>query len=294
MTYRPPNGCRVTEHGGGLPVSLLGELKRRFDDLRGDRVSGASGGAPEPREREVRRAAEPMETPLEVPGLQRNAFLAVVEALQDETDVVPASTEVGRKLADDGVPLPDALDGLHAAYNAVHGTEPAFDAIRALSQSWSESSLQYLHSLSCDDPLTGLASLAHLRSRLNELYRESELIGTPVSHTHALVMVEALPPLDGTNVDRELRLVDIAECLRIVYCGGEVLARIGLTRGAALVARTDGLPEQVETVRALITAWRREDDDGLELDDFPVPRVWIEGLPTSVEWAGRLLDELAR
>jgi len=271
-------------------VSLLGELKRRFDDLRGDRTSGASGGTPEARDRTVRRAAA---TPVDVTVVQRNAFQAVVEALQDETDVVPASTEIGRRLADDGVPLPEALDGLHAAYNAVHGIEPAFDAVRALSQSWSESSLTYLHSLSCEDPLTGLASLAHLRSRLNETYRESELVGTPVSNTHALVVVEAPPQLGGTNVDRELRLVDIAECLRIVYCGGEVLARIGLTRGAALVARTDSLPEQVETVRALITAWRREDDDP-DLDDYPVPRVWIEGLPPSVEWAGRLLDELAR
>ncbi|HEY3004824.1 MAG TPA: hypothetical protein VGJ44_20925 [Kribbellaceae bacterium] len=284
-------------------MSLLGELKRRFDDLRGERTSAGTTGV-RPRERKVRRpvpAGEavpgPVAAPLELNGVQRNAFLAVVEALQDHSDVVPASAEVGRKLADDGVPLPEALDGLHAAYSAVHGTEPAYDAIRALSQSWSESSLTYLHSLSCEDPLTGLASMAHLRSRLNELYREADLVGRPVSSTHALVMVEAPPAAGGTNVDRELRLVDIAECLRIVYCGGEVLGRIGLTRGAALVSRTDSLPEQVETVRALITSWRHEDGEDApddDLDDYPVPRVWIEGLPSSVEWAGRLLDELSR
>jgi hypothetical protein len=234
-----------------------------------------------------------------VPGVQRNAFLAVVEALQDDVDAVPASSEVGRQLADDGVSLPEALDGLHAAYDAVTGTEPAFDAVRALGQSWSDSSLTYLHSLSCEDPLTGLASLAHLRSRLNELYREADLVGTSVSSTHALVVVEAPAPTGSTSVDRELRLVDIAECLRIVYCGGEVLARMGSTRGAALVARSSELPEQVDTVRGLITAWRPEPDDlDDDLDDrldlYPQPRVWIEGVPSSVEWAGRLLDELAR
>ena len=44
----------------------------------------------------------------------------------------------------------------------------------ALSTAWSEATLGYLHRLSCDDPLTGLASLPHLRSRLSELYRARE------------------------------------------------------------------------------------------------------------------------
>ena len=281
-------------------MSLLRELMRRFDLLSGrssgDSASGVSevGSQEQPRERRESHGA-PVGS-VDVSGVpQRNAFLAVVEALQDDVDAVPASSEVGRQLADDGVSLPEALDGLHAAYNAVTGTEPAFDAVRALGQSWSDSSLTYLHSLSCEDPLTGLASLAHLRSRLNELYREADLVGTSVSSTRALVVVEAPAPTGSTSVDRELRLVDIAECLRIVYCGGEVLARMGSTRGAALVARGSGLPEQVDTVRGLITAWRPESEDlDDRLDLYPQPRVWIEGLPSSVEWAGRLLDELAR
>jgi len=291
-------------------VSLLRELMRRFDLLSGrssgDSASGVSdvGSQEQPRDRRESHGAPVGSVDVSgVPGVQRNAFLAVVEALQDDVDAVPASSEVGRQLADDGVSLPEALDGLHAAYNAVTGTEPAFDAVRALGQSWSDSSLTYLHSLSCEDPLTGLASLAHLRSRLNELYREADLVGTSVRSTHALVVVEAPAPTGSTSVDRELRLVDIAECLRIVYCGGEVLARMGSTRGAALVARDSGLPEQVDTVRGLITAWRPEPDDldddlyddlDDRLDVYLQPRVWIEGLPSSVEWAGRLLDELAR
>lgn len=269
-------------------MSLISDLKSWF-----------LGAAPEtfPRERRESHGDDNGGSTLQISletselGIRRPAFQAVVEALQDDADAVPASSEVGRKLADDGVSLPEALDGLHAAYNAVHGTEPAFDAVRALSQSWSESSLSYLHSLSCDDPLTGLSSMPHLRSRLNEIYREAELTGRTVSGTHALVVVEAPAAPGGSSVDRELRLVDVAECLRIVYCGGETLGRIGSTRAAALVTRGGGLPEQVETVRALISAWRREAD---EFDEYPLPRVWIEGLPASVEWAGRLLDELAR
>ncbi len=258
-------------------MSLIGDLKKRF--LNGLPIELS-------RDRRQTRVGE-----FDGPGVRRQAFLAVVEALQDGADVVPASSEVGRKLADDGISLPEALDGLYAAYMSVTGTEPAFDAIRALSQSWAESSLTYLHSLACDDPLTGLASLPHLRSRLNEIYREAELTGQAVSTTHALVVVEAPVGPGGTTVDRELRLVDMAECLRIVFCGGETLGRVGFTRAAALVARNAALPEQVDTVRALISAWRREGD---EFDHYPFARVWIEGLPSSVEWAGRLLDELAR
>lgn len=223
-----------------------------------------------------------------IPGIHRHAFLAIAEALQDGADVVPPSSEVGRRLAEDGVSLPEALDGLRATYCSVVGGDPAFRAVRALSRSWSESSLTYLNSLSCEDPLTGLASLAHLRSRLGEVYRESELRGTCVSESHALVVVEPTLTASATSVDRELRLVDVAECLRVVFSGGEVLARVGIRRAAALVGRDRHLPARVDTVRALITQWRIEHDS-------PQPaRVWIEGLPTLSDWSARVLDELAR
>ncbi len=85
-----------------------------------------------------------------------------------------------------------------------------------------------------------------------------------------------------------LRLVDVAECLRIVFCGGDVLGRVGSHRAAALVGREPNLPEQVETVRALITQWR------LDTDVPQLARIWIEGLPSTDAMAGRVLDELAR
>jgi GGDEF domain-containing protein len=116
-----------------------------------------------------------------------------------------------------------------------------------------ESTLLYLHSLSCEDPLTGLASLAHLRSRLGEIYREAELRGTSVPVTYALVVVEPLHRQGLPSVERELRLIDVAECLRIVFCGDDVLGRIGPRRAAAFVGRNPNLPDEVETVRSLIT-----------------------------------------
>ncbi|TCC46455.1 hypothetical protein E0H75_25600 [Kribbella capetownensis] len=102
------------------------------------------------------------------------------------------------------------------------------------------------------------------------------------------MVVEPLNPPGTTPFDRELRLVDVAECLRIVFCGGDVLGRVGSHRAAALVGREPNLPEQVETARALITQWR------LDADGPQLARIWIEGLPGTEAMAERVLDELAR
>jgi hypothetical protein len=270
-------------------MSLFADIRRRFD-LRPHKSLNLAGSPARTR----LEASSPDEQPCEwrdphgTAGTDHSAYLAIAEALRDGADVVPASDEVGRQLAADGVSLLEALDGLSALYRSIAGGEPAFAAVRALSSSWAEASLIYLHSLSCEDPLTGLSSLAHLRSRLGELYREAEFRGTSVPQTHALVVVEPVNPAGTTPFDRELRLVDVAECLRIVFCGGDVLGRVGSRKAAALVGREPNLPEQVETVRALITQWR------LDTDVPQLARIWIEGLPSTDAMAERVLDELAR
>ena len=56
--------------------------------------------------------------------------------------------------------------------SAVTGDDPAYDDVAgAVAGAGARRRSGYLHQLSCEDPLTGLASLAHLRSRLSELYR---------------------------------------------------------------------------------------------------------------------------
>jgi len=273
-------------------MSLFADIRRRFD-LRPAKSLNLAGSPArtKPEASSTTSSGEPpcgRREPHGTAGTDCSAYLAIAEALHDGADVVPASDETGRRLAADGVSLVEALDGLSALYRSIAGGEPAFDAVRALSSSWAEASLVYLHSLSCEDPLTGLSSLAHLRSRLGELYREAEFRGTSVPQTHALVVVEPLNPPGTTPFDRELRLVDVAECLRIVFCGGDVLGRVGSHRAAALVGREPNLPEQVATARALITQWR------LDTDVPQLARVWIEGLPNTDAMAGRVLDELAR
>src|SRR5690349_17299690 len=115
---------------------------------------------------------------------------AVGERLAAGQDASSACALVGRETARDGADLGEALDGLRATYARVQGGEPDFRALRALCVAWSEETLGYLHQLSCENPLTGLASLAHVRARLSEVYRTAEQGGWSTNTSHALVVVE--------------------------------------------------------------------------------------------------------
>ena len=216
-------------------------------------------------------------------------FEAVGEALVSAADTRPACAVVGRDVARDGAALGEALSGLRSTYRLVVGGDPDFDAVEALSVAWSEATLEYLHDLSCEDPLTGLTSLAHVRTRLAEVYRESELTDVSVQNSHALVVValrnRGREAVVEHHFTRALRLCQVAEAIRAVFAGGQTIGRLGQNRAVALVNRSGDLGMSVATLTEYL------DDLGLGAEDV---RVWIEGLPASTESASRLLDELAR
>ena len=213
-----------------------------------------------------------------------SGFEAVGEALVSDADPTAACAEVGRAVARDGASLGEALDGLRATYKRVLGREPAFGATEALCIAWSEQTLEYLHQLSCEDPLTGLASLAHVRTRLNEIYREADRDGVDVRTAHALVVVEAHGSCED-HFSSALMLAQVADALGCVFSGGETIGRVGSGRAVAVVHRRPGLGASVMVLRDYLT------DLKIEATDV---RVWIEGLPAAPESAARLLDELAR
>ena len=216
-------------------------------------------------------------------------FEAVGEALAAGRDVVGACSVVGRNVARDGASLAEALVDLRTTYTLVLRTTPGFEATEALSVAWSDATLEYLHDLSCEDPLTGLASLAHVRSRLDEIYREAELGDVRVSRSHALVIAELCfrgsTRTPGHHFTRSMRLVQVAEAMRAVFSGGQTLGRIGLDRAVAVVPRGADLGVSVALMRELL--------GDIDLGDVDV-RLWIEGLPASADSATRLLDDLAR
>lgn len=220
-------------------------------------------------------------------------FEAVGEALASGWGTVDACAVVGRELALDGTSLDEALQGLAATWRLVRGTEPGWSAARALSVAWSEAMLGYLHQLTCEDPVTGLASLAHLQSRVSELYR-GQLRDRGPEGTHALVVVdpergEPAYDLDGRReaVDvlaGDLQAARVAEVVRTVFPGAQTVGIIGGSRIVVITHRDDQLGQRVALLRRLLG--RRE--------PAAPTRVWIEGLPPSEDAAATVLAELAR
>lgn len=213
-------------------------------------------------------------------------------------DVETACAVTGRELARDGVDMAAALEGLQTTYAVVCRREPDFVATHALCLAWSEETLAYLHQLSCEDPLTGMATLAHLRTRLTEIYRGVDQRDASVTTSHALVVIDL--PRVGPGSDLEdrfshaLHLVRVAETVRLVFPGSETIAEIGPTRVAVLARRTGLLGRRVTALLTLLDGGALA---GREVDvdrEGSTVRVWIEGLPSTDAAAGVLLDELAR
>jgi GGDEF domain-containing protein len=239
-----------------------------------------------------RRGSAPSWTPgRELSDAERRGlpagFDAVAEALVSGQCPVAACAVVGRATAVDGASLAEALSGLAATYTALGGAVPDFTATEALSVAWSEATLEFLHELSCEDPLTGLASFSHLRTRVAEVYREAERRGVLITATHALVVVDVVgAPAEGAGAPftRALRLAAVAEALRTLFGGEETIARAGSDRILVLTRRGMELGETLGIARDLFA----------DLDLPDLPRTWIEGLPGNPELGVRLLSDLAR
>ena len=222
-------------------------------------------------------------------------FDAVGEARASGTGSVDECATTGGELGREGVSLGEALEALQDTTWAVLGSPPGFAETRALAVGWSEATLGYLHRLTCEDPVTGLASLAHLQARLTELYR-GQLRGRPaVRESHALVVVEAAgdategtEPAGGTGSAPsdafvgDLRAARLAEAARTVFSGDETVGRLRDQRLVVLARRDDRLPQRVALLRSLL--------EGTE----PRVRTWIEGLPPEGGPAAALLGELVR
>ena len=181
--------------------------------------------------------------------------------------------------------MQEALDALRTTWQVVMGaTDPSYESVTALLTAWNETTLGYLHEISCEDPLTGLASQAHLRTRLAELYRH------PRAASYALVLC-VMPggddPSDepGDHFTRAMRLTRMGEMARTVFLSNETIARLGTHTVAILVLHDERLVRRVQVLRTLL--------ERLE-PNAAAAEVWVDGLPDSETGAVLLLDDLAR
>lgn len=208
-----------------------------------------------------------------LPAALPHRFAAVGEAQASGSGSLAPHREVGSALASDGLSLEQALTALRTTSFLVRAAEPTFEETSALAVAWSEATLGYLHRLTCEDPMTGLATHAHVRNTLHDLYRVHD-----VRRRHALVVIE--PPRTIGSFTHALDLARYGDIARTVFAGTETIGSLGAHRLVVVATRDDLLARRVGVLRMLLE--RR------------APRIWIEGLPGTDLAAGGLLDELAR
>jgi hypothetical protein len=234
----------------------------------------------------------------EVLAACRNRALARGEAglaAVGATALAAACAGLGRSRARAGVGVAETIDDLVALF-AVLGRgegdgasvlgggeegrwDPALWLVGAIAEGWAEESVSQFARGGCEDPLSGLATLSYLRTRLAEVYREAEQGGTSPAETHRLLVV-GLPR--RPDPWRRLALpILVGRDLRAAFPGGETLSLAKPGPAIALVPARRDLPLRYARLRRNIQA-----AFGTQIRMTPLPGRLTEAL--------RLVDELAR
>ncbi|WP_222598435.1 GGDEF domain-containing protein [Lentzea tibetensis] len=206
-----------------------------------------------------------------------------------------ALVRLGRARAEAGAGLSETLLDL-AALHAVltEGTAMVgadVDALparmlRMTALGWADVITKQVGSCASEDPLTGLATAAYLRTRLGEVYRE---LSVP-SAVYLLVLLR-LDLSQATGWSRVVAMTLLSDAMRTVFDGGETLATIGPGVAAVLTRRDDVLARQISNLRVLAA-------DSLAVDPHVRPTgpadVWIERLPATHAEACTLITALGR
>ncbi|SEG75973.1 hypothetical protein SAMN05444920_104340 [Nonomuraea solani] len=113
-----------------------------------------------------------------------------LKAVRRGCDLSGACWALGAARASAGVGIAEGLDDLAALFEVSAVGETPFAALRSFASGWAEKSFAPIGELQCEDPLTGLATVAYVRTRLAQLYRGS-VAGT--------CLVVAEPPTEALS-----------------------------------------------------------------------------------------------
>jgi hypothetical protein len=198
----------------------------------------------------------------------------VVKAVRGGCDLSQACWALGAARARAGVGITEGLDDLAALF-AVTGTggPPPFAALRSFAAGWAEWSFAPAGQLHCEDPLTGLATEAYLRTRLAQLYR-----GT--ARGTCLVAAEPSAP-PGELPERLAAALNLATALRRAFPGDETLALLGPVRVGAVTRMDERLAGKVARLRDSEILYGRR------------PRVRVRALPRAYGQALALIRTLS-
>ncbi|GAA2664772.1 MULTISPECIES: GGDEF domain-containing protein [Actinosynnema] len=178
----------------------------------------------------------------------------VCEVVLGSDDPSQALAGLGAARAESGAGLAETLLDL-AALHAVlvtPGVEvgaPRADVdavpaklLRATALGWAEVVLDRSASTEAEDPLTGLATAAYLRTRLREVYA-----ATPTDY--ALLFV-SLDLDNATGWSRVVAMTLLADALRGVFDAGESVASVGPSVAAVLLRRDADVEARLDRLAA--------------------------------------------
>ncbi|GLZ35672.1 hypothetical protein Lesp02_78590 [Lentzea sp. NBRC 105346] len=216
----------------------------------------------------------------------------VCAAVLNATDPGDALVRLGRARAEAGAGLSETLLDL-AALHAVltEGSAmiaPNVDALparmlRMTALGWADVVSKQAGNCASEDPLTGLATPAYLRTRLGEVYRETSL-------DYMLVLLR-IDVTQATGWSRVVAMTLVSDAMRTVFDGGETLASIGPGTALVLTRRDETLARRVSNLRVLAA-------DALAVDPHVRPvgpaKVWLERLPDTHVEACALITALGR
>jgi hypothetical protein len=214
------------------------------------------------------------------------AIDAVADAiLGDSGDARTACESLGRHRAASGVFLDEARADLMVA-GMVAGLSSATTAelVDGLTLGWVDRTLDTFFTSACVDPVTELATLPYLMTRLSELYASGAARRVPVGDEYAFVVVRVLMASD--LMQSELQMAVVQGTLLAAFHAGETLARIGPSSAVAVVARAE--PALGESLRVL----RSELENARLADRVRRNRMWLERLPRERDSLPGLIRQL--
>ena len=213
-----------------------------------------------------------------------------------------ACAHLGRTRARAGAGISETIDDLAALFAVMAGEqgghgpgfepgdrqggqrdgEPPLNLVCSIAEGWAEEGMAQFSRGDCEDPLSGLATLPYLRTRLAEVYREAAQAGTSPSGTHRLLLVRLPSRPDPWR--RMAQTILIGHDLRAAFPGGETLSLVREHEpgsAIALVRACDDLALRYALLRRTIQA-----TFGTQTGMFRLPGLLREAL--------RLVDQLAR
>jgi hypothetical protein len=221
-------------------------------------------------------------------------FLPVARALGAGQSAFEIVTGLASDYARDGEGLPRLLNDLHRTYRALGLVGPEAALVRSASEAWAESFMSEFGHVSCEDPLTGLATANHLRLRLAELYRSSEAVGSPWSpgdgyRLLAVMLTSNSPGWDSPPLDKAFRpgleLAVIGKAMRTVFPRACTVASVSRHTVLGIAHESDCPDSCVQDLTRLVEH---------HLSSGYRATVRVEPLPGSLSEATRLVDQRSR